>query len=92
MIYFTIEESIHVKFEESNKFIKNVVDVEINSLSENLDKATLKEAPIQEESKDEQPSKNNKGRCLEEQVQPSQPLPKDWKYVSSHPKDLNIGE
>ena len=61
----TIEESIHVKFEESDKFAQNVVDVEIYSLGEDLDKATLKEAPTREESKDEEPSKNVEG-CQEE--------------------------
>ena len=83
----TIEESMHVKFKESNKFVKNIVDVQINSLCKDMDKATLKDAPIQEKSKDEEPSKNDQEECLEE-VQPSQPLPRDWEYTSSHPKDL----
>ena len=39
----TIEESIHVKFEESNLFVKNVV--EIDSLDEDLEKVTLKDTP-----------------------------------------------
>ena len=85
----TIEEFMNVKFEESNKFVKNVVDVEINSLGEDLETATLKEAPIRGESKEEGPRKNDKEGCLKEQVQL---LPKDWKYVSSHPKELIIGE
>jgi len=38
----TIEESMHVKFEEFDKFAKNV---EINSLVKDLDKVTLKKAP-----------------------------------------------
>ena len=83
----TIEESMYVKFEESNKFVKNIVDVQINSLCKKMDKATLKDTPIQEKSKDEEPSKNDQEECLEE-VQPSQPLPRDWEYNSSHPKDL----
>ena len=44
---------MHVKFKESNKFVKNIVDVQINSLCKDMDKATLKDAPIQEKSKDE---------------------------------------
>ena len=40
----TIEESIHVKFEESNTFVKNIV--EIDSLDEDMEKLTLKDSPI----------------------------------------------
>ena len=80
---------MNVKFEEFNKFVKNALDVEINFLGEDLEKTTLKEAPIREDSKDEGPSKNDKEECLKEQVQL---LPKDWKYVSGHPKELIIGE
>ena len=43
----TIEESIHVKFEESNIFMKNVV--KIDSLGEDMEKITLKDSPIKEE-------------------------------------------
>jgi len=43
----TIEDSIHVKFEESNAFVKNIV--EIDSLSEDIEKITLKDSPIEEE-------------------------------------------
>ena len=42
----TIKESIHVKFEESNAFVKNVV--EIDSLGEDMEKITLKDSPIEE--------------------------------------------
>ena len=43
----TIEEYIHVKFEESNDFVKNVI--EIDSLCEDMEKITLKDSPIEEE-------------------------------------------
>ena len=43
----TIEQSIHVKFEESNTFVKNVV--EIDSLGEDMEKIYLKDSPIQED-------------------------------------------
>ena len=42
-----IEKSIHVKFEESNTFVKNTV--EINSVSEDMKKIILKDPPIEEE-------------------------------------------
>ena len=38
---------MHVKFEESNAFVKNVV--EINSLGEDMEKITLKDSPISED-------------------------------------------
>jgi len=38
---------MHVKFEESNAFIENVV--EIDSLGENMEKISLKDSPIQED-------------------------------------------
>ena len=37
----TIEEFTHIKFEESNTFVKNVV--EIDSLGEDIEKITLKD-------------------------------------------------
>jgi len=62
----TIEESIHVKFEESNTFVKNVV--EIDSLGEDMEKITLKDSPIEEEKLkiDEQ------GEVQEVEVEPTQ--------------------
>ena len=44
---FTIEESIHVKFEESNVFVENVV--EIDSLNEDMEKISLKDSPTLED-------------------------------------------
>ena len=43
----TIEESMHVKFEESNAIVKNVV--EIDSLGEDMEKISLKDSSIQED-------------------------------------------
>ena len=43
----TIEESIHVKFEESNAFVENVV--EIDSLGGDMEKISLKDSPIQDD-------------------------------------------
>jgi len=46
----TVEESIHVKFEESNAFVKNVV--EIDSLGDDMEKITLKDPPRRIKVKD----------------------------------------
>ena len=80
----TIEESIHVKFEKSNAFVKNVV--KIDSLGEDIEKITLKDSPIKEKPKIDQ------GEVQEVEVEPTQPLPKDWRFASSHPKDLILGD
>ena len=43
----TIEESMHIKFEESNAFVMKVV--KIDSLGEDMEKISLKDSPMQEE-------------------------------------------
>jgi len=68
----TIKESIHVKFKKSDVFVKNVV--EINFLSEDREKITLKDSPIQEKPKDDQDGE-------EVEVEPTQPLLKDWRLL-----------
>ena len=65
----TIEESMHVKFEESNAFVKNVV--EINSLGEDMEKISLKDSPIQEDKKEPN------GEVQKDEVEPSQLLLKN---------------
>ena len=82
----TIEESMHVKFEESNTFVKNVV--EIDSLGEYMEKITLKDSPIEEEK----PKIDVQSEDQEVEVEPPQPLLKDWRFTPHHPKDLIIGD
>ena len=79
----TIEESMHVKFEESN-VVENVV--EIDSLGEDMERISLKDSPIQEDK--QEPI----GEVQKDEVEPSQLLPKDWGYATNHPKDLIIGD
>ena len=67
----TIEESIYVKFEESNAFVKNVT--EIDFLGENMEKISLKDSPMQDDNlKEEEHSE-----VQDTEVEPTQPLPKD---------------
>ena len=71
---------MHVKLEESNAFVKNVV--EINSLGEDMEKITLKDLPIEEEK-----SKiDAQGKVQEVKVEPIQPLPKDWRLLQIIPR------
>ena len=60
---------LHVKFEESNAFVKNVV--EIDSLGEDMEKISLKDSPIKEDK--QEPN----GEVQKDEVENSQPLPKD---------------
>ena len=57
-----------------------------------MKRTSLKEVPFQEESKNEESSNKGQEGCQEEEVQPSQPLLRGWKYASSHPMNLIIGE
>ena len=75
---------MHVKFEESNAFFKNVV--EIDTLGEDMEKVSLEDSPTQEDMQ-----KLN-GEVQEAEVELFQPLLKDWRYATSHPKDLIIGD
>ena len=45
----TIKASIHVKFEESNSIVKNVI--EIDFLDEDMEKISLKDSSMQEDDK-----------------------------------------
>ena len=67
----TIEEYMYIKFEKSNTFVKNVV--EIDSLGEDMEKVTLKDSPIQEDK----PKLDEQGEVQELKVAPTQPLTKD---------------
>ena len=69
----TIEESMHIKFEESDAFVKNVI--EIDTLGEDMEKISLEDSPTQEDKQ-----KLN-GEVQEDEVEPSQLLPKDWRML-----------
>ena len=68
----TIEEFMHIKFEESNALVKNII--EIDSLGEDMEKISLKNSPMQEEDK---PKDNEHGEFQEVEVEPTQPLLKN---------------
>ncbi|KAH9705357.1 Integrase catalytic domain-containing protein [Citrus sinensis] len=84
-----VEESMHVTFDESNPSSTEKVVVD-NDVDEDLQK---------ESSKDNQKDMshgNQDGQHEEMNVQQnegaSQSLPKEWRYVSSHPKDVILGD
>ncbi|KAH9649201.1 Integrase catalytic domain-containing protein [Citrus sinensis] len=87
-----VEESMHVTFDESNpssteKGVANDdADGELQeeSLKENQENA------LQENQEDRQEEQTNTE--LEQQECISQTLPKEWRYVSSHPKDVILGD
>ena len=76
--------SIHVKFEESNAFVKNIV--EIDFLGEDMKKISLKDWPIQKDKSED----DEHGEVQEVKVEPTQLLLKNWRFASNHPKDLII--
>ena len=79
---------MHVKFEESNSLVKNVV--EIDYLGEDFEKVFMKNSTAQDE--EEKPKDDTNGEVQDVEVEPTQSRPKDWGYVTSHPKDLIIDD
>ena len=80
-----VEESMHVTFDESNPSSTEKVVVDDNA-EEEASNDNQEDAPrgIQEEHHEETNAKQNKGT--------SPTLPKEWRYVSSHPKDVVLGD
>ncbi|KAH9728331.1 Integrase catalytic domain-containing protein [Citrus sinensis] len=84
-----VEESMHVIFDESNPSSTERVVVDDNAEEEQQEEASndnQEVAPhgIQEEHHEETNAEQNEGT--------SQTLPKEWRYVSSHPKDVILGD
>ncbi|KAH9762390.1 hypothetical protein KPL70_000794 [Citrus sinensis] len=83
-----VEESMHVTFDESNSSSTEKVVVDDNAEEEQQEEASndnQEVAPhgIQEEHHEETNAEQNEGT--------SQTLSKEWRYVSSHPKDVILG-
>ncbi|KAH9685791.1 hypothetical protein KPL70_014095 [Citrus sinensis] len=84
-----VEESMHVTFDESKPSSTEKVVVDDNAEEEQQEEASndnQEDAPhgIQEEHHEEPNVEQNEGT--------SQTLPKEWRYVSSHPKDVILGD
>ncbi|KAH9673511.1 Integrase catalytic domain-containing protein [Citrus sinensis] len=85
-----VEESMHVTFDESNPSSTEKVVVDDDAGEEEQEEEASndkqEDAPheIQEEHHEELNAEQNKGT--------SQTLPKEWRYVSSHPKDVILGD
>ncbi|KAH9724358.1 CCHC-type domain-containing protein [Citrus sinensis] len=84
-----VEESMHVTFDESNPSSTEKVVVDDNAEEEQQEEASndnQEDAPhgIQEEHHEEPNVEQNEGT--------SQTLPNEWRYVSSHPKDVILGD
>ena len=52
---------------------------------------TLKDSATPED-KDQEVKQNEKGEEIQEQPQGTNDLPKEWRYVHNHPKELIIGD
>ena len=84
-----VEESMHVTFDQSNPSSVEKVIVD-NHADEELQEKSSKD------SQKDTPQGNQEEQHEETNVEPnkdtSQALPKEWRYVSSHPKDLILGD
>ena len=88
-----VEESIHVVFDESNDLPsrKNEGVDDADPLIEGMKEITLKDSATPED-KDQEDEQNEKGEEIQEQPQGTNDLPKEWRYVHNHPKELIIGD
>ena len=50
----------------------------------------MKDSPVQDE--EEKPKNDTNGEVQDVEAKPTQPLPKNWRYATSHHKDLIIGD
>ena len=77
----TIEESMHVIFDETNSSPskkEECIDNDAGIIQKEMEDMSIQERPIEEG--EETVSKDHTD------------LPKEWRYVTSHPKDLIIGD
>ncbi|KAH9672866.1 hypothetical protein KPL70_017899 [Citrus sinensis] len=84
-----VEESMHVTFDETKPSSTEKVIVDDNAEEEQQQEASndnQEDAPpvIQEEHHEKPNAEQNEGT--------SQTLPKEWRYVSSYPKDVILGD
>ncbi|KAH9657240.1 Integrase catalytic domain-containing protein [Citrus sinensis] len=84
-----VEKSMHVTFDETNPSSTEKVIVDDNAEEEQQEEASndnQEDAPsgIQKEHHEEPNAEQNEGT--------SETLPKEWRYVSSHPKDVILGD
>ncbi|MED6190335.1 hypothetical protein PIB30_104916 [Stylosanthes scabra] len=87
----TMEESIHIVFDETN-FCNARKDIS-NEFVEIMDSLNLDAEEKLEESKEVNPSENDDQVPIVETTQEQQSeLPKDWRTVKDHPLDNVIGE
>ncbi|KAH9743963.1 Integrase catalytic domain-containing protein [Citrus sinensis] len=84
-----VEESMHVTFDESNPSSTKKVIVDSDA-DEELQKESSKDnqKDASHGNQDEQHEETN----VEQNEGTSQSLPKGWRHVSSHPKDLILGD
>ncbi|KAH9658635.1 Integrase catalytic domain-containing protein [Citrus sinensis] len=84
-----VEESMHITFDESNPSSaeKGVANDDADG---ELQEESSKENAPQENQEDRQEEQTNTELEQEECI--SQTLPKEWRHVSSHPKDVILGD
>ena len=68
--------------------MKNVV--EIDFFDEDMEMISLKDSPAQE--KEDKPEDDANGEVQDVEMEPTQLLLKDWRYATSHPKDLILSD
>ncbi|KAH9769987.1 Integrase catalytic domain-containing protein [Citrus sinensis] len=84
-----VEESMHVTFDESNPSSTEKVVVNNDAVEELQKESSIdNQKDASHGNQDEQHEETN----VEQNEGISQSLPKEWRYVSSHPKDVILGD
>jgi hypothetical protein len=84
-----VDESMHVVFDEANPFyIKNICDDEPNSLDNEASKTKTSESSEKDKEHVDEPNEEEKVSLPTN----NEELPKSWRVVHDHPKDLILGE
>ena len=87
-----VEESIHVVFDESNDSLQRRESVDDDvGLDFSMGRLQIEDGYIKKKKRLIQRRKRTPLPPQLEQGEPSQGLPKEWKFISNHPQDQIIG-
>ena len=91
-----MEESIHVIFDEANDLLsKKKEDAnDVGIIEEGMKELTINDSNERnkEQLKEKHEDESINDQIIQEQPQDTSNLPKEWRYVHNHPKELIIGD
>ena len=82
-----VEEPLHVTFDEHSSLSKNVISDDVEEVEQSLEKLDIQPSwseNLQKEEEVQEPSSS--------QQNANEGLPKEWKFVHSHPTEQILGD